>query len=509
MTAPRSFVGCYSAVLSVLNASLRQAPNHSNQELTVSTQLSSGARPDTTANDLGTSSSLPRSTHITNYYHESSGGVKVNYDKLVQAADRHRRFISLIVPAENDSVETVGRYGKIYRVAARRAPLFDRRYRMIMPWQYLFSDSSVRKILLAEKPDIIEIYDNSVLTYLAGMTRMGWFKRLGRPLFVYFTGERFDTIFQSFVMSGRFGSWFTRRILANFTLPMFDCYIANSSFVADELRVAYSKEQNPRRWRWFNRKTRQIFRAVDTPLEERLAICPRGVDTDFFSPRRRTVESRARICRAAGIPVTATLVLSATRLSPEKNVRLLPQIMQHLDDDQSRDFRLLIAGGGPEEEFLREEAARFAGKMILIGHLDKASLADHYANADIFIHPNPREPFGNVGLEALASGVACIFPNTGGVRMYASENNAWLVQADAHEFAKAIHDAAVDKELRTRKIASALGTAAQNSQEAAVDRLLTTYDRMYEDFLKKIPRGTPATASTDAMLTGTEVHREA
>jgi glycosyltransferase involved in cell wall biosynthesis len=345
--------------------------------------------------------------------------------------------------------------------------------------------SAVRNILLAEKPDIIEIYDNSVLPYIAGMTRMGWFLGLGRPMFVYFTGERFDTIFRTFVIGGRIGSWFTRRVLANFNLPMFDFYIANSPFVADELVVAYHDAYNPRRWEWFHKRSRRMLRAIDEPIETRLEICPRGVDTTFFSPDRRSVNSRAEICAAAGIPVDSTLVLSATRLSREKNVQLLPQIMERLAKDTTLDFRLLVAGEGPEEKFLRKESARFDGKIVFIGHLDKAALANYYANADIFVHPNPREPFGNVGLEALASGVACVFPNSGGILSYADCENAWLAVPEPGEFADAICEAASNSDLRRSKTAKALETAASNSAEAAVDRLLATYDRMFCEFKRR------------------------
>ncbi|MBK8304140.1 MAG: glycosyltransferase [Chloracidobacterium sp.] len=109
------------------------------------------------------------------------------------------------------------------------------------------------------------------------------------------------------------------------------------------------------------------------------------------------------------MPETAVLVLSSTRLSPEKNVELLPEIMGELLNDTKHDFRFLVAGAGPKEDWLRDETLkRFPGKLVLLGHLEKDALADHYANADVFVHPNPREPFGNVGLEAMASGVAMV-----------------------------------------------------------------------------------------------------
>ena len=147
----------------------------------------------------------PCSVHITNYYHDSSGGVKSNYDKLLHAAERHKRKISLIVPGEKAGLEQVNEYGRIYFVAAPHAPFIDRRYRVILPYHYLFTGSAVRRILLDENPDFIEVYDNYALTFLAGMTRMGYFRKLGRPMFVYFTGERFDTIFKTFVVGGRVG----------------------------------------------------------------------------------------------------------------------------------------------------------------------------------------------------------------------------------------------------------------------------------------------------------------
>ena len=125
---------------------------------------------------------------------------------------------------------------------------------------------------------------------------------------------------------------------------------------------------------------------------------------------------------------------------------------------------------------------RFPGKMVLVGHLDKDELADYYANVDVFVHPNPREPFGNVGLEAMASGAAMVVPNSGGVLTYSNDTNAWTVEPTASSFAAAIVEAVTATELRSRKIAGAIETARQNNDEQAMSRLFQTYDRMYEEF---------------------------
>jgi glycosyltransferase involved in cell wall biosynthesis len=427
-----------------------------------------------------------KSIHITNYYHEKSGGVKANYDKLLQAADTYKRRICLIVPHETERVEKIGEYGKIYFVAAKPAPIFDKRYRLMTPFHYLQNDTPIRKILLDEKPDMIEIYDNYSLTLLAGIIQKGYLKELGRPMLVYFTGERFDTIFKSFVFDGRFGTWFARRLMGNYNLLLFDYFIANSPFVAEELFEAFKKEHNPHRSEWFFEKCHRFFKASEDSFDERVAICPRGVDTEQFSPTKRSKEFQIEMRRNAGIPENSTVLFSSTRISPEKNIRLLPEMMEVLAKDEEKDYRLLVAGAGPKAEWLKNETERrFPKKIVLVGHLDKETLANYYANTDVFVHPNPREPFGNVALEAMASGAAVLVPNAGGILSYANQENAWTVAPTGADFAAAVKEIIGNEAIRQQKTAKAIETAQNNTKENAVKNLLETYDRMYEEFIRK------------------------
>src|SRR6478672_203933 len=125
-----------------------------------------------------------RSVHITNYYHKNSGGISTSYNNLLAAAGRHQRHVSLIVPGETETVEQVNDFAKIYFVPARYSPIFDRRYRVMMPWQYMMTDSPIRKILLEEKPDLIEVTDKYTLSMIGPMIRRNAFKKLGRPVLV-------------------------------------------------------------------------------------------------------------------------------------------------------------------------------------------------------------------------------------------------------------------------------------------------------------------------------------
>ena len=85
----------------------------------------------------------------------------------------------------------------------------------------------------------------------------------------------------------------------------------------------------------------------------------------------------------------------------------------------------------------------------------------------------------------MASGVAAVVPDSGGILTYANNENAWTVNADAEHFAAAIKEAAYDNDVRKTKIANALQMAEANSNEAAIAKLFATYDRMYAEFSKK------------------------
>src|SRR5690606_17141489 len=167
----------------------------------------------------------------------------------------------------------------------------------------------------------------------------------------------------------------------------------------------------------------------------------------------------------------------------EKNVALLADLMELLSNDGTRDYRLLVAGGGPLAEWLHDEAdKRCPGRITLLGHLDKAELANYYANADVFVHPNPREPFGIGPLEAMASGVPVVVPDSGGLLSYASAENAWVTPPTAESYAAAIDEIVSEPDLRTQKISRAFEAVEANVQSNAAERMLETYHELFEDF---------------------------
>jgi len=426
-----------------------------------------------------------KSVHITNYYHKNSGGISTSLNNLLAAAGRHKRPVRLIVPGEEEAVEEVNDFAKIYYIPAKRSPVFDKRYRVMMPWQYMQAGSLIRRILLDEKPDIVEVTDKYTLSMIGPMIRTNNFRKLGRPMLVHFSCERMDDNVGSFLTRGAFGKWLARRVIGNYTIPSFDFHIANSTYTAQEFFDAVSDAKNPHRSRFLFETCWNLLRSPGVPVEERVFVCPRGVDANMYSPERGSDEVKREMRHLANATGDSILLLYAGRVSPEKNVRLLVDLMRILATEPE-DFRLLVAGDGPQRDWLKNQCEKAApGKLVLLGHLDKEKLANFYANADIFIHPNPREPFGIAPLEAMASGVPTVAPNAGGILSYATNENAWLVEPDAEEFARAIREIVNDPVLRNSKVEKAVTTARINSREASTDRLLSTYDTMFEDFVTR------------------------
>jgi glycosyltransferase involved in cell wall biosynthesis len=433
-----------------------------------------------------------KSVHITNYYHKQSGGISTAYNRLLEAANRHQRYVRLIVPGETSSIEDVGKYGWIYYVKAIRAPIFDKRYRLMLPFQYVPDGSPIRKILESEAPEMIEIGEKYLLSFLAGMIRMGYFKSLGRPMLVHFSCERMDDNLRAFVSGAKPFRWLARRVMANYIAPMFDFHMANSAYTAQEISDAVSKNNDPYRFEVFFDSCHRFLCSSALSFQQRIKVNSCGADTELFNANRKNTTRRNEILAESDFPDNSVVLLYAGRLSPEKNVMFLPKLLKALlksDDHNSRlgEFRLLIAGDGPLKPSLEASLKRAVpGKYKMLGHVgDRNRLADIYANSDIFLHPNPREPFGIGPLEAMASGLPVIAPNSGGILSYANSENAWLENVVIDSYFAAVQDILKNPARREMKVRNAIETAREHTWERSTDRLFRLYDEMHEDFCRR------------------------
>lgn len=130
-----------------------------------------------------------------------------------------------------------------------------------------------------------------------------------------------------------------------------------------------------------------------------LEVVARGVDTRLFDPARRSRELRQRWGAGDGDPVVAYV----GRIAPEKNLPLVLSAFTAMRRREPR-ARLVLVGDGPARARLQHQHP----EHVFAGMRTDQDLACHYASADLFLFPSLTETFGNVTVEAMASGLATV-----------------------------------------------------------------------------------------------------
>ena len=194
-------------------------------------------------------------------------------------------------------------------------------------------------------------------------------------------------------------------------------------------------------------------------------LMPRGVDAELFHPdkRRRAADDRDHVLGFVG------------RLSVEKNVALLARVQEELEAVGHRSFRFLIVGhgGGGEEAWLRERLPRAEFAGVLRGE----ALAAAYAQMDLFVFPSHTDTFGNVVLEAMASGVPAIVTPDGGPRTIVRDGVTGWIAEDA-DFASAVASVLRNPEKHAGMRIAARAHALTMSWDAVFEGVYAGYEAM-------------------------------
>jgi glycosyltransferase involved in cell wall biosynthesis/predicted metal-dependent phosphoesterase TrpH len=193
----------------------------------------------------------------------------------------------------------------------------------------------------------------------------------------------------------------------------------------------------------------------------------RGVDTSRFDPALRAPDTYPGEIR----------VLYAGRLTREKGVDLLADsfLRAHRADPR---LHLLLAGGGPEAEWLRE---RLGERATFLGWLEEDVLARAYASADIFLFCSRTDTFGQVLIEAGASGLPAIAVAEGGPSSIVIDGETGrLCEADAELIAAAVLQLADAPAWRAKLGRQARKAARARTWEASMGQLADGYDRVTE-----------------------------
>lgn len=167
----------------------------------------------------------------------------------------------------------------------------------------------------------------------------------------------------------------------------------------------------------------ELCRLLEKSTGKPCHLMPRGVDAELFHPAKRNRNAN-----------DSDFVLGFVgRLSVEKNVAQLANVQQELESMGITQFRFLIVGHGAEEGWLRERLPRAEFTGVLKGE----ALSAAYANMDLFVFPSHTDTFGNVVLEALASGVPAIVTRDGGPCTIVRDGETGCIADDA-QFATAV-----------------------------------------------------------------------
>jgi alpha-1,6-mannosyltransferase len=331
----------------------------------------------------------------TVFFSPTSGGVKRYLTAKHQWLERHTSHRhSILVPGEAQRLVPDG----ISTLAGMRLPgTFN--YRLPL------SPRTWRYMLDALEPDLIEVGDAFHPAWCAGTVA----RKRGVPLVAFFHSNLAQ------LLGRRFGAGIERAVARYLraVYARFDLVLAPS-----RLMCAYLAQLGVRH----------------------TALQPLGVDTQIFSPARRTLDLR----RALELPDAARLLVYAGRFSEEKNLQVLREAMALLGDP----YHLLLVGGG--------RSARPSDNISILPYRrDSLELAQWLASADALVHAGSSETFGLVIIEAMACGRPVVGVRAGAVPELVDERVGELAEPD-----NAASMAAAIRRLYERNL-DAVGAAAR------------------------------------------------
>jgi phosphatidylinositol alpha 1,6-mannosyltransferase len=210
---------------------------------------------------------------------------------------------------------------------------------------------------------------------------------------------------------------------------------------------------------------RELIELLEKSTGKPCFLMSRGVDTELFHPRRRDRHDHTFTVGYAG------------RITVEKNVESLIEIERGLQAAGVTGYRFLVVGQGASEDYLRMNLQNADLPGVLYGE----KLAQAYANMDVFLFPSKTDTFGNVVLEAMASGVPALVTNQGGPQFVVKPGMTGYVCASNAEFVECVHRMQQSPEaLKTMRV-----EARKQAESASWDSVFAAVYRAYEVALRQ------------------------
>jgi glycosyltransferase involved in cell wall biosynthesis len=246
--------------------------------------------------------------------------------------------------------------------------------------------------------------------------------------------------------------------------------------------------------RWFHNSGRRTYcptvaiqREIEAHHFTHTAIWSRGVETARFSPRFRSAALRAQL----GADDDTLLVTYVGRIAVEKGLPVLARaITEVLATRGARHVRFALAGDGP---YMAEMRALVPSDVTFVGMLQGEALSEFYASGDVFVFPSVTDTFGNVLMEAMASGVPIIGAEAGPTRELVGDDRGVLFpEGDAGACARAILAMADAPDARQQMATAGQQYAGARSWDVIFDELVTDYRRVVAEAAMDVARGPAA-----------------
>jgi len=201
---------------------------------------------------------------------------------------------------------------------------------------------------------------------------------------------------------------------------------------------------------------------------QNLDIWSRGIDCKMFSPCKRSESLRQQLNIGQRLAF-----LYVGRISAEKGLNTLLESIKRANKKYKNKICFVFTGDGP---YIAELKSSGYDNLIFTGFKRGEELAKIYASCDAFVFPSGTETFGNVVLEAMASGLPVVCVDSGGITDFTNEQNAVICKYnDAKSISSGIKRLAESKNLRKKLSEQSLKTAAERSWSSVFDSLINNY----------------------------------
>ncbi|SFG11056.1 Glycosyltransferase involved in cell wall bisynthesis [Desulfotomaculum arcticum] len=262
-------------------------------------------------------------------------------------------------------------------------------------------------------------------------------------------------------------------------LPVVASYTTNFPQYLSYYKIGFLESQAWSYLRWFHNQcdlnlcpTQETRSVLLKRSIRNTAIWGRGIDTDFFAPHKKNDFLKKFA------PDKDFFFLYVGRLAPEKNLDVIFNAWEYVSK-RLPEAALVITGDGPQAMELKQKKS--AG-VIFTGYLHGEELAATYASSDVFVFPSTTETFGNVVLEAMASGLPVVAAAAGGVKNLLQDGSNGIAcrPRSSNDMILAMLKLAGNKELRNRMGSEARQFALKRSWAGILEGLLQYYREITE-----------------------------